>query len=75
MITPEHLKKTMDTIGLTDTAIANIAGISKSTLYRWLNGSVPVHPGVMMLLEILAIDDVWNSMVVRHKLAKAMNKK
>jgi transcriptional regulator with XRE-family HTH domain len=73
MITPTHLRKTLDRIGLTNAAIANICGVNQATLYRWLNGSVPIHPGVMLLLEILALDDVWSNIPVRHKLAQAMN--
>jgi transcriptional regulator with XRE-family HTH domain len=73
MTTPAHLRQTLDVIGLTDASIAKICGINQSTLYRWLNGSVPIHPGVMLLLEILALDDVWSTIPVRHKLAEAMN--
>lgn len=73
MITPAHLRQTLDVIGLTDASIAKICGVNQSTLYRWLNGSVPIHPGVMLLLEIVAIEDVWNNGAVRRKLAEAMN--
>jgi transcriptional regulator with XRE-family HTH domain len=73
MIAHTHLRETLDRIGLTDAAIAKICGVNQSTLYRWLNGSVPIHPGVMLLLEILALDDVWSNIPVRHKLAQAMN--
>lgn len=73
MITTKHLRETLDAIGLTDASIAKICGINQSTLYRWLNGKVPIHPGVMLLLEILAMDSVWANVPVRHKLAEAMN--
>jgi len=75
MSSPKHLKQTMDTIGLTDASIAKICGINQSTLYRWLNGSVPVHPGVMLLLEIVALEDVWKNGAVRNKLSNALNRK
>ena len=71
-MTPAHLRQTLDAIGLTDASIAKICGINQSTLYRWLNGKVPIHPGVMLLLEIVAIEDVWAKVSVRSKLAKAM---
>jgi predicted transcriptional regulator len=70
--TPAHLRQTLDVIGLTDASIAKICGINQSTLYRWLAGKVPIHPGVMLLLELIAIEDVWAKVSVRHKLAKAM---
>lgn len=71
-MTPTHLRETLDVIGLTDAVIAKVCGINQSTLYRWLNGKVPIHPGVMLLLEIVAIEDVWANVSVRSKLAKAM---
>ena len=75
MTTPAHLRQTLDAIGLTDASIAKICGINQSTLYRWLNGKVPIHPGVMLLLEILAMDSVWANIPVRRKLAETMNGK
>jgi transcriptional regulator with XRE-family HTH domain len=74
MTTPAHLRQTLDVIGLTDASIAKICGINQSTLYRWLAGKVPIHPGVMLLLELLAIEDVmWKNNVVRQKVIEAMN--
>jgi transcriptional regulator with XRE-family HTH domain len=74
MITPAHLRQTLDVIGLTDAAIAKICGINQSTLYRWLAGKVPIHPGVMLLLELLAIEDVmWKNNLVRQKVIETMN--
>ena len=75
MTTPAHLRQTLDAIGLTDASIAKICGINQSTLYRWLNGKVPIHPGVMLLLELIAIEDVWTNIPVRRKLAETMNGK
>lgn len=74
-ITPEHLKKTLDVIGVTDGSISKIAGISQSTLYRWMNGSVPIHPGVMLLLEVLSIKDIWNNQDVQKRISIAVNRK
>jgi len=72
--TPAHLRQTLDEIGLTDASIAKICGINQSTLYRWLAGKVPIHPGVMLLLELIAIEDVmWKNNVVRQKVIEAMN--
>jgi predicted transcriptional regulator len=68
------LRQTLDEIGLTDASIAKICGINQSTLYRWLAGKVPIHPGVMLLLELIAIEDVmWKNNVVRQKVIEAMN--
>jgi len=74
MITPAHLRQTLDEIGLTDAVIAKVCGINQSTLYRWLAGKVPIHPGVMLLLEILTINSVWLDQDVRRKLLTAMHK-
>jgi len=71
--TPAHLRQTLDEIGLTDAVIAKVCGINQSTLYRWLAGKVPIHPGVMLLLELIAIEDVWTNVPVRRKLSQAMN--
>ena len=73
MTTPAQLRQTLDVIGLTDAAIAKICGINQSTLYRWLAGKVPIHPGVMLLLELIAIEDVWTNIPVRRRLSQAMN--
>ena len=73
--TPAHLRQTLDVIGLSDASIAKICGINQSTLYRWLAGKVPIHPGVMLLLELIAIEDVWTNIPVRRKLAETMNGK
>ena len=73
MITPTHLRETLDRIGLTDAVIAKVCGINQSTLYRWLAGKVPIHPGVMLLLELLALDDVWANGPVRRRISQAIN--
>ena len=73
MITPTHLRETLDMIGLTDAVIAKVCGINQSTLYRWLAGKVPIHPGVMLLLELLALDDVWANGPVRRRISQAIN--
>ena len=72
-MTPTHLRETLDVIGLTDAVIAKVCGINQSTLYRWLAGKVPIHPGVMLLLELLALDDVWANGPVRRRISQAIN--
>ena len=72
-MTPTHLRETLDAIGLTDAVTAKVCGINQSTLYRWLAGKVPIHPGVMLLLELLALDDVWANGPVRRRISQAIN--
>jgi transcriptional regulator with XRE-family HTH domain len=74
-MTPTHLRETLDVIGLTDAVIAKVCGINQSTLYRWLNGKVPIHPGIMLLLELIATEDVWTNIPVRRRLTQAINGK
>jgi len=74
MTDEERLRAALDRVGLTNGDAAQVCGTSQSTLYRWLNGSVPAHQGALLLLEILAIDEVWNMPAVQRRVANSLNR-
>jgi len=75
MTDQDRLRAALDRVGLTNGDAAQVCGTSQSTLYRWLNGSVPAHQGALLLLEILAIDEVWNMRAVQQRVANSITQK
>ena len=63
--TPERLRAVITALRVTDTDVIAIAGISRSTLYRWLRGEAPIHAGILKLLELMVITDAQNAPALR----------
>jgi predicted transcriptional regulator len=63
--TPERLRAVITALRATDTEVIAIAGISRSTLYRWLRGEAPIHTGILKLLELMVITDAQTTPALR----------
>ena len=63
--TPERLRAAITALRATDTEVIALAGISRSTLYRWLRGEAPIHTGILKLLELMVITDAQTTPALR----------
>jgi DNA-binding transcriptional regulator YiaG len=52
-MTPDELKATLERLGLTQTALARLLGISDRTVRRWCQGASDVPQGAARLVKAL----------------------
>lgn len=52
-ISAEHLNRQLEQLDITNRDLATLAGVSESTIYRWLQGKAPVPASVVRMNALM----------------------